>query len=169
MIIRCISLWQPWASLMACGAKYFETRSWDTKIRGTIYIHAAKTLRGIELVEYGSVQEREAIEAVLGPLAEWSKKLPLGAIVGRGELVDTMSACEALEMDPGQEPFGDFGAGRWVHVYDGLRALVPVPTVGRQGFWTTPVDEDVTFQPMPVEAGRVRKVWGHEQAILEGF
>lgn len=169
MIIRCISLWQPWASLMACGAKYFETRSWDTKIRGTIYIHAAKTLRGIELVKTGSVLDRVAMEAVLGPVAEWSKKLPLGAIVGRGELVDTMPACVALEMDPGQAPFGDFWAGRWVHVYDSLRALVPVPTVGRQGLWTSPVDDDVTFQPMPVAAVERRVVWGHEQAILEGF
>ena len=46
MIIRCISLWQPWASLMARGHKYFETRSWDTKIRGEVWIHAAKSVEG---------------------------------------------------------------------------------------------------------------------------
>lgn len=29
-----ISLWQPWATLMAIGAKTIETRSWSTRHRG---------------------------------------------------------------------------------------------------------------------------------------
>jgi hypothetical protein len=40
--VKAITLWQPWASLLACGAKQFETRSWATKFRGQIAIHAAK-------------------------------------------------------------------------------------------------------------------------------
>ena len=42
-VIKAISLWQPWASLIVCGAKEIETRSWSTKVRGTVAIHAAKT------------------------------------------------------------------------------------------------------------------------------
>lgn len=40
-----ISLWQPWASLIACGVKPFETRDWAPPaelIGQTIAIHAAK-------------------------------------------------------------------------------------------------------------------------------
>jgi len=39
--MKAITLWQPWASLIACGAKKYETRSWSTSYRGPIAIHAA--------------------------------------------------------------------------------------------------------------------------------
>lgn len=39
--MKAITIWQPWASLIACGAKRYETRSWPTKYRGPIAIHAA--------------------------------------------------------------------------------------------------------------------------------
>lgn len=40
--MKCISLWQPWATLMAIGAKKIETRVWPTNHRGPLAIHAAK-------------------------------------------------------------------------------------------------------------------------------
>lgn len=39
--IPVLSLWQPWATLVALGVKSIETRSWSTKYRGPIAIHAA--------------------------------------------------------------------------------------------------------------------------------
>lgn len=39
--MKAITLWQPWASLVATGAKIIETRSWGTRHRGPIAIHAA--------------------------------------------------------------------------------------------------------------------------------
>ena len=46
---RCLSLWQPWATAVAELLKGIETRSWATKYRGWLAIHAAQT------VVYGSV------------------------------------------------------------------------------------------------------------------
>ncbi len=40
--MKAITIWQPWASLIACGAKKYETRSWATNYRGPIAIHAAR-------------------------------------------------------------------------------------------------------------------------------
>lgn len=40
--MRALTLHQPWASFVACGAKQIETRSWPTKHRGPIAIHAGK-------------------------------------------------------------------------------------------------------------------------------
>lgn len=40
--MKAITLWQPWASLVALGEKKIETRSWATNYRGPIAIHAAK-------------------------------------------------------------------------------------------------------------------------------
>lgn len=40
--MKIITLWQPWATLIALGIKKFETRSWSTRYRGKLAIHAAK-------------------------------------------------------------------------------------------------------------------------------
>lgn len=40
--MNAISLWQPWASLVAFGEKKIETRSWSTLYRGALAIHATK-------------------------------------------------------------------------------------------------------------------------------
>ena len=42
--MKALSLWQPWASLIAAGVKKVETRHWPTAYRGPIAIHAAKRL-----------------------------------------------------------------------------------------------------------------------------
>jgi hypothetical protein len=39
--MKSITLWQPWASLFAIGVKGPETRSWSTRYRGPLAIHAA--------------------------------------------------------------------------------------------------------------------------------
>ena len=39
--MKSLSLWQPWASLVALGIKTVETRSWATSYRGPLAIHAA--------------------------------------------------------------------------------------------------------------------------------
>ncbi len=53
MSVRAITLWQPWASLVALGLKRFETRSWPTNYRGKLLIHAATRIEKYE--------EKEAI------------------------------------------------------------------------------------------------------------
>src|SRR3954451_22243677 len=40
--IPALTLTQPWATLVAIGAKQIETRSWGTSYRGWLAIHAAK-------------------------------------------------------------------------------------------------------------------------------
>lgn len=39
--MKALTLHQPWASLVACGVKTIETRSWSTSYRGPLAIHAA--------------------------------------------------------------------------------------------------------------------------------
>lgn len=42
MIVKALSLWEPWASLMRYGVKKIETRSWSTGYRGLLLICASK-------------------------------------------------------------------------------------------------------------------------------
>jgi hypothetical protein len=41
--IKVLTLWQPWATLIAEGVKTIETRSWRTNHRGPLAIHAARS------------------------------------------------------------------------------------------------------------------------------
>lgn len=95
--MKVLSLWQPWASLVTLGVKTIETRSWSTKYRGPLAIHAAA--RGPVPVETG--QYHISITAT-GPWLwrgwGWTADstepigwaLPLGAIVATCTLVDVV-------------------------------------------------------------------------------
>jgi hypothetical protein len=84
--MKALTLTQPWASLVAIGAKRIETRSWSTKYRGPIAIHAAKDMpRSARLFAY-----RDPAGQVLNEggilLGGDCKELPRGAIVAVARL-----------------------------------------------------------------------------------
>ena len=134
--VRCLSLWEPWASLMACGRKFVETRGWDTSVRGEVWIHAAQSKEGLKVVRADAWLRKE-IEGALGiPSAEWEERMEFGALIGRGLLQTSVPAGRALALYPAQEPFGDFSKGRYGHVYVQLERLAKaVPVRGKQGFF----------------------------------
>lgn len=156
--MRAISLWQPFASAVAVGAKRIETRSWATKYRGPLAIHAAKRCVVEELISYWCSW---TWKGALRPIGfggkkvadfEWESCLPFGAIVATCELVDcrptgsfTLEEIQELRMPEGEtlslygwteEQLGDFSLGRFGWVLENVRALpVPVPWKGSQGFF----------------------------------
>jgi hypothetical protein len=88
-----ITLWQPWASLVACGAKQWETRGWRTSHRGPLRIHAAK----VERPEEAALVALPAIHDALWPHLGFDRRpmptsvrerLPRGAIVATVNVVD---------------------------------------------------------------------------------
>jgi hypothetical protein len=95
--MKAISLWQPWASLIACGAKPFETRHWAPPrelIGQTIAIHAAKKVDkgAVELAVDLAADSMlmEALKAVCGPVRLQANIgplcLPIGCIVATARL-----------------------------------------------------------------------------------
>lgn len=42
--MKCLSVKQPWAWLLVTGHKDIENRSWPTKLRGWVLVHAGLTL-----------------------------------------------------------------------------------------------------------------------------
>jgi len=42
--LKCLSLRQPYAELVAAGRKTIETRNWNTNFRGKFLIHSSKTI-----------------------------------------------------------------------------------------------------------------------------
>jgi activating signal cointegrator 1 len=76
MSYPCITLWQPWASLIALGIKKFETRSWETSYRGKIFIHAAA--RKVDKDAVGKISQYAEIPE--------NSEFPLGCIVAIADL-----------------------------------------------------------------------------------
>lgn len=70
--MKCLTIKQPWASLIVNGYKRYEFRSWKTKYRGKILIHAGMSLEK----EYASKIEEYNLEYING------------AIIGEAEIVD---------------------------------------------------------------------------------
>src|SRR5258708_5270609 len=76
-VVKALTLWQPWASLIAVGAKTIETRSWSTSYRGPLAIHAAKRKPDTELLEDGWAGELyggDGIDSCLAPAYETAEE-----------------------------------------------------------------------------------------------
>lgn len=71
--MKVLTIRQPWATLIMQGDKRFEFRSWQTKYRGELLIHAGKDI------------DKEAVKRLEKYLP---KDLPLGKILGKVMLVD---------------------------------------------------------------------------------
>lgn len=97
--MKVLTLSQPWATLVAIGAKKIETRSWNTRYRGPLLIHAAAGLGPGGRRAFYDLCYSEAFREVLEPAMTGTREiagftiphidadmLPRGAIIARCEL-----------------------------------------------------------------------------------
>jgi ASCH domain. len=80
MKVKVITIKQPWATLIVKGLKKYEFRSWKTKFRGEIYIHAGKG------------RDKKYIEK----LKEFGFDYPSSKIVGKVNITDCISIDEKM-------------------------------------------------------------------------
>src|SRR5688500_8502206 len=80
-----ISLTQPWASLMALGAKLNETRGWRTGFRGWIALHAAKNF---PCECHALLGKHPFSEALASLQLRTYKDMPLGAVIAVTQILD---------------------------------------------------------------------------------
>ena len=150
-----ISLWQPWAHLIAVGEKHFETRSWQTAYRGRMAIHAGRhwTVRMAR-----QCYEEPFFTVLLRAGVQLTSRcdrtnLPgfgfaFGAVVAIADLVEcwpteslNFQACEDslppdLIVNLQERAFGDFSHGRYAWEYRNVVRLdQPIPCTGRQGIF----------------------------------
>lgn len=126
--IRCISLWQPWATLIALGKKRMETRSYSTPYRGLLAIHAAKRWRDDQQAMIKQAVFRDALGGA---------EIPLGGFVALARIADCKPAIEVMPAADDQA-FGDFRAGRFAWQLEDVWSIEFVEASGRQGFWSVP-------------------------------
>lgn len=158
--IRILSLWQPWASLIALGLKQYETRSWATPYRGLIAIQAAKRPMAVDehllldkLVHNFQVISFEKDKDGCD-IEDRRAKFPLGAIVCIANLTQclymTRTASDPgirqkgvdtnisiLEPSPLEAAVGNWEEGRYAWKLENIRPIAqPVPCKGAQGLRT---------------------------------
>lgn len=142
--MKALSLWQPWATLVAIGAKQWETRGWSTSYRGPLLICAAK--RPMDLATRGIVK-LSPFRDVLADVV-----LPFGAALCVVNLRDVEPAEDvAPRLSWNEFHFGNYAPGRFAWRLDCLRPLPePIPIVGRQGLFNVPADiADKVMEMLP--------------------
>jgi len=147
--MKAISLWQPWASAMfpPVSLKTIETRSWPTKFRGLVAIHAAQK-QSKELERFFIENNKDQVLGKIRPFDMITGSfydLPFGAIIGFGNLVDCVQM-NILELNrhpevrdrlsSNEQAWGNYDLGRFAWVFEDLTRLdEPIPCKGKQGFF----------------------------------
>jgi len=151
--VRAITLYQPYAQLLAVGAKKFETRSWSTSYRGSIAIHAGK--KHVDARRYSNDHLHKFAEGLDLPMTYNFDGLPYGAVIATAELTNcyeiiASAGCELSGMSsvmintadgiyiPTEEEllFGDWQIGRYAWEFANINMLSePVPAKGYQRLW----------------------------------
>lgn len=104
---KCLSLVQPWASILVSGVKRCETRGWQSAHRGPLLIHAAKRwndeLRTLCATEpFAAVLRKIGIDLPgMGP-----NGMPFGAIIGQVDVIDCFQTDSAVGADETHPCFG---------------------------------------------------------------
>ena len=85
--MKVITIKQPWATLIAEGYKEYEFRTWKTKYRGEILIHAGKGI------------DKEAVERFKYLKLDY----PVGKIIARAKVVDCVKVDDTLRRELAQK------------------------------------------------------------------
>lgn len=124
-MMKGFSLTQPWSQAVLLGIKQWETRSWPTRYRGEVAIHAAKG--------FPKWCKDFAVEEEL-------ENLPLGQIICLASITD----CQRTEyirdkLSSREIHWGDYGDGRYAFRLECIRPVIPyVSAKGALGLWTVP-------------------------------
>lgn len=148
--MKALTLWQPWASLVALGEKRIETRCWDTKYRGELAIHASANLPPAwlgrsrfscefadEVADVLNVR-RDRDDRLGSHVDDEVKKLPRGSVLCIVRLVHTEpTTAEMREYFSRRELiFGNYEDGRYAWHLELIEVLEqPIPAKGNRRLW----------------------------------
>lgn len=137
--MKAITLLEPWASLIAVGAKKIETRSWSTKYRGPLAIHAGKSLKAWHM---NLAWKEPFFSALKSQQVETDGKTAIR--YSYGSVIATCNLVDCIKMTPEfiqtiQSPeldFGEYAIGRYAWILENVKPLEdPIPAKGALSIW----------------------------------
>lgn len=138
--MKALTIKPPWSGLIIFGGKDIENRSWQTKLRGRIAIHASNK-RDLHEMDAGlEVFTRIQGRPLMGPTEHrlWSDLIcQAGVILGTVEIVGCV-----------QQSDSPWFSGPWGFVLANPRPLKkPIPCLGHLSFWDLPreIEERLTL------------------------
>jgi hypothetical protein len=153
--IRCISLIEPWASLVALGHKRIETRGWATAYRGPLGIHASRSTEFLKDGFPDKLCERANLFFRFGPEYPW----PFGRIL----CVSDIRACVRTDLmtrpvEPREIALGDFSftseRKRYGFVLSSPKLLAGgIPHRGSLSLWEPSIEAKIRIQDLLAGAG----------------
>jgi len=135
--MKFLTLHQPWASLVAIGAKRIETRSWPTSYRGRLGICAAAAFP--QRARTLCWQPDFAAALIHGGYGD-IRQLPLGKVLAVVDLVHCVPVSAVMLLTIGDDqPFGDFTFGQYAWMLENVgRLRRPIPCKGTHRLWSEP-------------------------------
>lgn len=139
-MLKTLTFTQPWATLVAVGAKRIETRSWQTDYQGPLAIHAAKGFP-----EWAEQEcDAEPCNSVLNDAGyPWQsdrkrnpRRLPLGQVIAVVWLERVEQIAAAYPVAAMERAFGNYAPGRYAwHFSTVYRLTTPIEARGSLGVW----------------------------------
>ena len=148
--MKALTLWQPWATLVAMEAKHIETRCWETSYRGELAIHAAAKLPPKwlgassrtdpfrdELADLFCVR-RDRDDRAGKHVDDIIHGLPYGKIVCIVRIIGIQETSECLrqEITNRERLFGNYEDGRYAWHLQMVDVIEPpIPAKGNRRLW----------------------------------
>ena len=124
--MKVLSIKDPWASLIMNGTKKIETRSWKTKYRGEIYIHASSSK--------AKITKPEVYELIK------DMNFKCGYIICKCNLVDCIYMTDEYVNDMKTNHYeeyicGHYEVGRYAWIVEDVKVIEPIEAKGKLGLW----------------------------------
>lgn len=125
--MKCLSIKEPYASLIMHKHKMIETRSWKTNYRGELFIHASKKIINKNIL---SNDVLELIEDM---------NMNYGKIICKVKLVDCVYMDDEFIKDINQNKkeyvCGRYEVGRYAWVLEDIEPILPICARGKLNIW----------------------------------
>ena len=126
--MKVLSIKEPYATLIRYGMKMMETRSWKTKYRGEIYIHASGKRIPREYRKNAELMELAA-----------GREMGFGHIICKAKLVDcvlmTEEFIEEVKKNHNEYVSGFYSVGRYAWILEDVEVIDPIEAKGHLGIW----------------------------------